>query len=98
MLRAILTGAEGVREFFDEIGHLDGDDYDGETDELDGEFERAVLSPDHGGGRLEPGRVQDAEQQERLDGQEAGEDGGGRRELFHGGDSRCTKTGRGGDE
>lgn len=82
---SLLTRIEGVREFLDEIGHLDGDDDDGEADELDRQFERAVLGPDR-----DRGRVQEAEGQERLDGQQA-DGGGGRYELFHGGDSRRTK-------
>lgn len=84
----ILTRVQGVREFLDEIGHLDGDDDDGEADELDGQFERTVLRPYRGSAKVV---VQDTEQEQRLDGQQTG-DGGGRHELFHGGDSRCTKA------
>lgn len=80
-----LTGVEGVRHFLDEVGHLDGHDDDGETDELDRDFERALLSLDPG----HSSEIQDTGQQEHLDGQETGY-GGVRHELFHGGDSRCT--------
>jgi len=82
----LLTRVQGVREFLDEIGHPDGDDDDWETDELDGQLERALLGTDLG-----PVQVQDSEHEQGLDGQQTGE-GGGRHELFHGEDSRCTKA------
>lgn len=46
--RFVLTRAQGVREFLDEIGHLDGDDDHREADELDGQLERAFLGLDRG--------------------------------------------------
>lgn len=50
---SLLTGIEGVREFLDKVGHLDGDDDDGEADELDRQLERAVLGPDREGGHVQ---------------------------------------------
>lgn len=50
---SLLTRVEGVREFLDKVGHLDGDDDDGKADELDRQLERAVLGPDRGGGRVQ---------------------------------------------
>jgi len=44
----VLTRAEGVREFLDKIGHLNGDDDHGKADELDGQLERAFLGLDRG--------------------------------------------------
>lgn len=44
----VLTRVQGVREFLDKIGHLDGDDDHGEADELDGQLEWAILGPDRG--------------------------------------------------
>lgn len=46
--RFVLTWVQSVREFLDEIGHLDGDDDHGEADELDGQLEWAFLGLDRG--------------------------------------------------
>jgi len=80
-----LTRAERVRQFLDEVGHLDGDDYDGEPDELDGQLERALLGAD----RVRAAKAEERQQRD-VDGQQAG-DGGGRHEVFHRGDPLRTE-------
>jgi len=60
-MAAVLTRIEGVRQFLDEVGHLDGQDYNGEPDELDGELERTFLGLDRGEA---VGRVQEAAKRE----------------------------------